>query len=151
MSLVAGSYEYYHYLQRTGHGVEGTAKYDDNGWGCAYRSLMSILSWYRLQGERAPHTFAHLRTPSHTFSHLLTSSHAVSHLLAPSRSFSHLPTPSRTVSHFLAPSHAFSRLLAPSHTCKGLSHPPLPAHPIDRVSTATVLAPWRVVRGILPA
>ena len=24
--------------------------YDDNGWGCAYRSLMSIISWFRIQG-----------------------------------------------------------------------------------------------------
>lgn len=26
------------------------SQYDDCGWGCAYRSLMSIISWYRLQG-----------------------------------------------------------------------------------------------------
>ena len=48
LSLVQGSYEYYHYMQPTGHG-QLPAKYDDNGWGCAYRSLMSIISWYRLQ------------------------------------------------------------------------------------------------------
>ncbi|XP_057868812.1 probable Ufm1-specific protease isoform X1 [Cryptomeria japonica] len=40
MSLVEGSYEYYHYLQ------DGL---DDNGWGCAYRSLQTIISWFRLQ------------------------------------------------------------------------------------------------------
>lgn len=39
--LVRGQYAYRHYLQdRT----------DDNGWGCAYRSLQTIVSWYRLQG-----------------------------------------------------------------------------------------------------
>jgi len=47
ISLVQGSYEYYHYLQPTGNGQK-LAKYDDNGWG-AYRSLMSIISWFRLQ------------------------------------------------------------------------------------------------------
>ncbi|KAJ1270678.1 hypothetical protein BS78_06G070200 [Paspalum vaginatum] len=39
-SLIDGSYEYYHYLH---DGI------DDNGWGCAYRSLQTIVSWYRLQ------------------------------------------------------------------------------------------------------
>ncbi|GKU93216.1 hypothetical protein SLEP1_g6824 [Rubroshorea leprosula] len=39
-SLVQGSYEYYHYLQ------DGL---DDSGWGCAYRSLQTIISWFRLQ------------------------------------------------------------------------------------------------------
>ncbi|XP_030458214.1 probable Ufm1-specific protease [Syzygium oleosum] len=39
-SLVQGSYEYYHYLQ------DG---FDDSGWGCAYRSLQTIISWFRLQ------------------------------------------------------------------------------------------------------
>ncbi|KAA8540731.1 hypothetical protein F0562_024350 [Nyssa sinensis] len=38
--LIQGSYEYYHYLQ------EG---FDDSGWGCAYRSLQTIISWFRLQ------------------------------------------------------------------------------------------------------
>lgn len=40
MSLLQGSYEYYHYLQDD---------FDDNGWGCAYRSLQTIISWFRLQ------------------------------------------------------------------------------------------------------
>ncbi|KAH9330662.1 hypothetical protein KI387_002770, partial [Taxus chinensis] len=40
MSLIEGSYEYYHYLQDD---------LDDNGWGCAYRSLQTIISWFRLQ------------------------------------------------------------------------------------------------------
>jgi len=48
VSLVQGSYEYYHYMQWTGHG-QSPKPYDDNGWGCAYRSLMSIISWFRLQ------------------------------------------------------------------------------------------------------
>jgi len=47
MCLCPGEYEYYHYLQPTGTGR--TDKYDDNGWGCAYRSLQSIISWSRLQ------------------------------------------------------------------------------------------------------
>ncbi|GBG86739.1 hypothetical protein CBR_g41805 [Chara braunii] len=39
-SIIDGSYEYYHYMQdRT----------DDKGWGCAYRSLQTIISWFRLQ------------------------------------------------------------------------------------------------------
>ncbi|XP_021908845.1 probable Ufm1-specific protease [Carica papaya] len=40
VSLIQGSYEYYHYLQ------DG---FDDSGWGCAYRSLQTIISWFRLQ------------------------------------------------------------------------------------------------------
>ncbi|GAB2240863.1 hypothetical protein Droror1_Dr00021381 [Drosera rotundifolia] len=40
VSLVQGSYEYYHYLQES---------FDDLGWGCAYRSLQTIISWFRLQ------------------------------------------------------------------------------------------------------
>lgn len=34
--LVKGSYEYYHY------GQDG---FDDNGWGCAYRSMQTLVSW----------------------------------------------------------------------------------------------------------
>ncbi|KAG5582473.1 hypothetical protein H5410_053100 [Solanum commersonii] len=37
-SLVQGSYQYYHYLH------EGL---DDSGWGCAYRSLQTIISWFK--------------------------------------------------------------------------------------------------------
>ncbi|PIA51486.1 hypothetical protein AQUCO_01100373v1 [Aquilegia coerulea] len=40
ISWVDGSYEYYHYLH------DG---FDDSGWGCAYRSLQTIISWFRLQ------------------------------------------------------------------------------------------------------
>lgn len=39
--LVQGRYHYYHYLQQ---------KISDNGWGCAYRSLQTIFSWFKLQG-----------------------------------------------------------------------------------------------------
>ncbi|XP_017772097.1 PREDICTED: ufm1-specific protease 2 [Nicrophorus vespilloides] len=40
-ALVKGDYEYYHYLQ------DGM---DDDGWGCAYRSLQTLASWFKLQG-----------------------------------------------------------------------------------------------------
>ncbi|XP_070554654.1 ufm1-specific protease 2-like [Ptychodera flava] len=41
VSLVYGAYAYHHYMQD---------RMDDNGWGCAYRSLQTICSWFRLQG-----------------------------------------------------------------------------------------------------
>eukprot|EP00048_Salpingoeca_helianthica_P016480 m.232524 g.232524 ORF g.232524 m.232524 type:complete len:540 (-) comp18762_c0_seq1:26-1645(-) len=44
VSTVQGLYDYYHYNQ---DGI------DDNGWGCAYRSLQTICSWYILQGYSA--------------------------------------------------------------------------------------------------
>ncbi|XP_022137398.1 probable Ufm1-specific protease isoform X2 [Momordica charantia] len=50
MSLVQGSYEYYHYLQ------EG---FNDSGWGCAYRSLQTIISWFRLQHYTSIHVPSH--------------------------------------------------------------------------------------------
>ncbi|KAI4342509.1 hypothetical protein MLD38_027131 [Melastoma candidum] len=50
VSLVEGSYEYYHYLQ------DG---FDDSGWGCAYRSLQTIISWFRLQ------LYTSIDVPSH--------------------------------------------------------------------------------------
>ncbi|KAI4336260.1 hypothetical protein L6164_014806 [Bauhinia variegata] len=50
ISLVQGSYEYFHYLQ------DG---YNDSGWGCAYRSLQTIVSWFRLQN------YTSLEVPSH--------------------------------------------------------------------------------------
>ncbi|XP_008552383.1 ufm1-specific protease 2 [Microplitis demolitor] len=40
-SLVNGLYGYYHYGQDNFH---------DSGWGCAYRSLQTIFSWFRFQG-----------------------------------------------------------------------------------------------------
>ncbi|XP_022885346.1 probable Ufm1-specific protease isoform X1 [Olea europaea var. sylvestris] len=50
VSLVQGSYEYYHYLQ------DG---FDDSGWGCAYRSLQTIISWFRLQHYTSIHVPSH--------------------------------------------------------------------------------------------
>ena len=41
VQTVPGLYDYYHYMSG---GV------DDSGWGCAYRSLQTIFSWYLLQG-----------------------------------------------------------------------------------------------------
>lgn len=38
---VIGKYAYHHYMQD---------RFDDNGWGCAYRSLQTICSWFKLQG-----------------------------------------------------------------------------------------------------
>ena len=38
--VVKGSYLYYHYNQDS---------FDDRGWGCAYRSLQTIWSWFREQ------------------------------------------------------------------------------------------------------
>eukprot|EP00899_Mesostigma_viride_P025873 jgi/Mesvir1/6470/Mv19545-RA.1 len=48
--LVDGAYEYYHYMQD---------RIDDNGWGCAYRSLQTICSWFRL------HHYVAAPAPSH--------------------------------------------------------------------------------------
>ncbi|KAI7690320.1 Acyl-coenzyme A thioesterase 13 [Sarcoptes scabiei] len=39
--LVKGSYVYFHYNQD---------HIKDSGWGCAYRSLQTIISWFHLQG-----------------------------------------------------------------------------------------------------
>uniref|UniRef100_A0A8D0HI68 Ufm1-specific protease 2 n=1 Tax=Sphenodon punctatus TaxID=8508 RepID=A0A8D0HI68_SPHPU len=39
--LVQGLYGYHHYMQD---------HVDDNGWGCAYRSLQTIFSWFKHQG-----------------------------------------------------------------------------------------------------
>ncbi|CAM0874778.1 unnamed protein product [Alopecurus aequalis] len=50
MSLIDGSYEYYHYFH---DGI------DDNGWGCAYRSLQTIISWYRLQQYSSINVLSH--------------------------------------------------------------------------------------------
>lgn len=35
-----GLYEYFHY---------GDQNFNDHGWGCAYRSLQTLLSWFNLQ------------------------------------------------------------------------------------------------------
>ena len=37
-SLVKGNYAYYHYMQDN---------FNDNGWGCAYRSFQTIFSWFK--------------------------------------------------------------------------------------------------------
>ncbi|PON72365.1 Peptidase C78, ubiquitin fold modifier-specific peptidase [Parasponia andersonii] len=50
LSLVQGSYEYYHYMH------DG---FNDSGWGCAYRSLQTIISWFRLQH------YTSIEVPSH--------------------------------------------------------------------------------------
>lgn len=50
VALLHGSYEYYHYMQD---------KFNDAGWGCAYRSLQTICSWFTLQG------YTSKRPPSH--------------------------------------------------------------------------------------
>ncbi|KAL7981910.1 hypothetical protein Chor_000967 [Crotalus horridus] len=39
--LLYGTYSYHHYMQDC---------IDDNGWGCAYRSLQTICSWFKHQG-----------------------------------------------------------------------------------------------------
>lgn len=49
-SLVKGLYNYHHYMQD---------RFDDNGWGCAYRSLQTIVSWFRLQG------YTEVQVPTH--------------------------------------------------------------------------------------
>lgn len=45
--LVRGDYDYHHYMQD---------KFDDSGWGCAYRSLQTLCSWFTAQHytARAP-------------------------------------------------------------------------------------------------
>ncbi|KAL4714402.1 hypothetical protein ACJJTC_017697 [Scirpophaga incertulas] len=41
IALVRGRYGYYHYMQDN---------FNDDGWGCAYRSMQTIFSWFRYQG-----------------------------------------------------------------------------------------------------
>uniref|UniRef100_A0A182K082 Probable Ufm1-specific protease 2 n=1 Tax=Anopheles christyi TaxID=43041 RepID=A0A182K082_9DIPT len=43
-AVVDGVYTYHHYMQDN---------FDDNGWGCAYRSLQTLVSWFNLQGYSA--------------------------------------------------------------------------------------------------
>eukprot|EP01028_Stygiella_incarcerata_P011200 TRINITY_DN622_c0_g1_i1.p1 TRINITY_DN622_c0_g1~~TRINITY_DN622_c0_g1_i1.p1 ORF type:complete len:733 (+),score=182.32 TRINITY_DN622_c0_g1_i1:122-2320(+) len=40
-SLIRGDVLYFHYTED---------REDDSGWGCAYRSLQTLMSWYHLQG-----------------------------------------------------------------------------------------------------
>ncbi|KAG1956605.1 ufm1-specific protease 2 isoform X1 [Pimephales promelas] len=49
--LVQGVYSYHHYMQD---------RVDDNGWGCAYRSLQTICSWFQQQG------YVETAVPTHT-------------------------------------------------------------------------------------
>lgn len=53
--LVQGSYAYCHYMQ------DG---FNDSGWGCAYRSLQTLWSWFALQGhtERAVPSHVDIQT-----------------------------------------------------------------------------------------
>ncbi|XP_062905458.1 ufm1-specific protease 2 [Mobula hypostoma] len=48
--LVHGSYNYHHYVQDN---------INDSGWGCAYRALQTIISWYKFQG------YLNIDIPSH--------------------------------------------------------------------------------------
>lgn len=41
VALVRGRYAYHHYMQDN---------FNDDGWGCAYRSMQTIFSWFRYQG-----------------------------------------------------------------------------------------------------
>ncbi|CAH0397485.1 unnamed protein product [Chilo suppressalis] len=41
VAIVRGRYAYYHYMQDN---------FNDDGWGCAYRSMQTIFSWFRYQG-----------------------------------------------------------------------------------------------------
>jgi len=42
VATVQGKYAYHHYMQDD---------FNDDGWGCAYRSLQTLVSWLRLQGH----------------------------------------------------------------------------------------------------
>ncbi|XP_013134733.1 PREDICTED: ufm1-specific protease 2 isoform X1 [Papilio polytes] len=41
VALVRGRYTYHHYMHDN---------FNDDGWGCAYRSMQTIFSWFRYQG-----------------------------------------------------------------------------------------------------
>ena len=41
LAIVKGKYAYHHYMQDN---------FNDDGWGCAYRSLQTLCSWFLLQG-----------------------------------------------------------------------------------------------------
>lgn len=49
-AVVSGLYSYHHYMQDN---------INDDGWGCAYRSLQTIFSWYKYQG------YTDAKIPSH--------------------------------------------------------------------------------------
>lgn len=46
-AFVQGHYDYHHYMQD---------KFDDAGWGCAYRTFQTIVSWIKLQQFAPPDT-----------------------------------------------------------------------------------------------
>ncbi|KFM59379.1 Ufm1-specific protease 2, partial [Stegodyphus mimosarum] len=50
-ALVQGRYSYHHYMQD---------RMNDDGWGCAYRSLQTIISWFKFQG------YTDKNVPTHT-------------------------------------------------------------------------------------
>ncbi|KAF8797076.1 Ufm1-specific protease 2 like protein [Argiope bruennichi] len=50
-AIVYGKYNYHHYMQD---------HVNDNGWGCAYRSLQTIISWFKYQG------YTDRSVPTHT-------------------------------------------------------------------------------------
>ncbi|GIY96169.1 ufm1-specific protease 2 [Caerostris extrusa] len=50
-AVVDGKYSYHHYMQD---------HMNDNGWGCAYRSLQTIISWFKYQG------YTERNIPTHT-------------------------------------------------------------------------------------
>ncbi|CAG4940927.1 unnamed protein product [Colias eurytheme] len=50
VALVRGRYIYYHYMQDN---------FNDDGWGCAYRSMQTIFSWFKYQG------YSSIDAPSH--------------------------------------------------------------------------------------
>jgi len=49
-AMVNGKYAYHHYMQD---------RFDDDGWGCAYRSLQTICSWFKLQGYTTTNAPSH--------------------------------------------------------------------------------------------
>ncbi|XP_044748570.1 ufm1-specific protease 2-like [Coccinella septempunctata] len=54
VALVKGKYSYYHYNQNN---------INDSGWGCAYRSLQTLASWFKWQGyvDREVPTFEEIQ------------------------------------------------------------------------------------------
>ncbi|CAL1539360.1 unnamed protein product [Lymnaea stagnalis] len=50
ISLVDGYYSYHHYMQD---------RFDDDKWGCAYRSLQTLCSWFKYQGYTDKHIPSH--------------------------------------------------------------------------------------------
>ena len=54
LHMVHGAYRYYHYMQDN---------FDDKGWGCAYRSLQTLWSWFELNHytRRPPPTHSQIQ------------------------------------------------------------------------------------------